>query len=209
MNKIVIYDVDYTIISINSLSSFIFYFFKIKPVKILYLPYLLITLILWIFRIISTKKVKSLWLMPFKGMDVKQLELISKDFVYKSIIPKLKKDAVENIKNYKKNGYLILFASASFEIYIKYIAEYLNADYYYGTKILTNNNRIVPEINGINCWGKEKINRILKTISKDNILKKESCAYSDSHSDLYFLDLVDKFYLIARKKWKVIKTFNN
>ena len=201
MNKIVIYDVDYTIISINSLSSFILYFFKIKPFKVLYLPYLIISLFLWIFRIISTEKIKSIWLLPFKGLNETQLENISKNFVYTNIVPKFKKEAIENINQYKKNGYIVILASASFEIYIKYIAEFLKVEYYYGTKISTNNDIIIPEINGKNCWGKEKIDRIQKKFPKDVISKKESIAYSDSLSDLPFL--------IARKRWKIIKTFNN
>ncbi len=209
MKKIVIYDVDYTIISINSLSKFLLYYFKVKPIKILYLPILFISLFLWIFQIISTEKVKSIWLLPFKGINVDYLEKISKDFIYKHIIKKLKKEAVENINQYKKNGYLIIFASASFEVYIKYIAEYLKADYYYGTKILVKNKKIVPKIDGNNCRGKEKIKRILKDIPENIISKKESIGYSDSKSDKPFLDLVTQFDLISRKKWKVLKTFYN
>jgi HAD superfamily hydrolase (TIGR01490 family) len=209
MKKIVIYDVDYTIISINSLSSFMIYYFKVKPSKIIFIPCLFISLILWIFRIISTEKIKSIWLLPFKGISINQLDQISKKFIYQKVIPTIKKEALENINQYKKNGYLIVFASASFEIYIKYIAEYLKADYYFGTKILTNNNKIVPKIHGDNCRGKEKIKRILKSISKDLISKKDSVSYSDSYSDLPFLELVDKFYLIAKKKWKILKTLYN
>lgn len=209
MKKIVIYDVDYTIISINSLGIFILYLFKIKPKKILLLPFLLLLTLLWIFRIISTELVKSKWLLLFKGMTENELEKFSKDFIYKYIIPKVKDKAIENIKDYKENGYIIIFASASFEVYIKYIAEYLKADYYFGTKILIENNMVVSKINGKNCKGKEKINRILKEISLDMITKEESVAYSDSRSDLSFLDLTSRFYLVSRKKWEILKTFYN
>ncbi len=209
MKKIVIYDLDYTIISVNSLSIFILYLLKIKPEKIILLPFLFLLTFIWVLKIITTEKVKSIWLLLLKGMTEDELEKISKDFIYKYIIPKIKEKAVENINQFKKNGYLVIFASASFEIYIKYVAEYLKADYYFGTKILIKDNKVVPKIDGKNCKGKEKIKRILKIFSKNMISKEDSTAYSDSKSDLPFLDLVDKFYLISRKKWVILKTFYN
>lgn len=209
MKKIVIYDLDYTIISINSLSLFISYLFQLKPKKIFFMPFLLMLTLLWMLGIITAEYVKSKWLVLFKGMTENELEKFSRDFTYKYIIPKIKEKAILNINDYKKKNYIIIIASASFEVYVKYIAEYLKADYHFGTKITIEDNKVVTKIDGYNCKGKEKIKRILKKISMDMINKKESAAYSDSRSDLPFLDLADKFYLVSRKKWKILKTFYN
>ena len=205
MKKIAIYDVDYTIISINSLLAFIILFMKRKPLKMIFIPFLFFVTVLWFLKIISTEKVKSFWLIMFNKISEKKMNDFSNEFINKIIVPKIKPQAIESINNYKQKGYLIIFASASFEIYIKYLAEYLKADYSFGTKIVINDEKLTIKIDGKNCRGKEKINRILESIPIKKIQKKGSVGYSDSMSDLPFLELAEKFYKIKRKKWTISK----
>ncbi len=203
--KIALYDIDYTIISINTLLAFTIFIIKKNPIKIIFLSIKFFVTIWWLLRIISTTKVKSFWLLPINGISEKKINSISKEFIHKTIIQKIKPEAIENIKDYKKKGYIIIFASASFELYIKYIAEYLDADYYVGTKIVIKNKKITTKIEGNNCKGKEKIRRILSIIPAKQIQKKGSVGYSDSKTDLPFLELVEKFYKVNLKKWNITK----
>ncbi len=207
MIKLAIYDIDYTLISINSLLYFYNYIFKKFPLKIFYLPYLAFVTFLWGVRVINTKKVKELWLNPLKNFTEDDLDKISFDFINSSVVPKIKPHVKENINDYKAKGYKILFASASFEFYIKHIAGYLKPDYCLGTKVLFDKNKkLTSEIDGENCYGKEKIKRILDVIPEKNINIEESVAYSDSNSDREFLAIAKTFNKINKRKWKIMLT---
>ncbi|MBN2544751.1 MAG: HAD-IB family hydrolase [Spirochaetes bacterium] len=205
MIKLAIYDIDYTLISVNSLLSFYFYIFKKFPVKIIYMPYLAFVTFLWVLRIIDTKKVKELWLYPLKDFTKDYLDKLSYDFIHSSIVPNIKPQAIQNINDHKAKGYKIFFASASFEFYINHLADYLRSDYCVGTRIIFDkDNKLSAKIDGKNCYGKEKIKRILEVINEKDILKEESVSYSDGNSDKAFLSLAKTFYKIKRKKWKIV-----
>lgn len=205
MKKIALYDIDYTIISVNSLVDFVFYILSKYPQKIIYLPYLAILVALWVIKLIPTKKIKESFLLIIQGFDMDLLNTLSKDFFKKKIKHKIKKEAIANIEENRKNGYTIVFATASFGVYIKDIADYLNADYFFSTKAAVIDNKLVAKIDGKNCKGREKITIICNEIPEASINKEESLSYSDCLSDLPFLDLTHVFYHVEKKKWKVIK----
>jgi HAD superfamily hydrolase (TIGR01490 family) len=201
MKKIAIYDIDYTILSTNSHLDFTFFLIRKNPFKIIYLFYFTLVAFVWFFRIISTEKFKSIWLLLIKNLPIEKIESLSFEFVQKKLISKIKPEAIENINNFKKNGYCVIFASASYEFYIKYLADYLKADFYFGTNIKFKDNKVTPHLNGKNCKGKEKINRILKCIPAEQIDIESSVGYSDSMTDIYFLEIVNTLYLVKKKKW--------
>jgi|GEM_PF-1218814 len=209
VKKIVIYDVDYTLISVNSLYHFCLFIFKKKPLRLIILPFLFITGLLWVFKIITTTRLKSYFLLLVKGITKEELEKLSKLFIEKKIIPKIKPDAVKNIEEYRKKNYLIIIASASYNFYIKYLAEYLKSDYCFATKIIIKDNKVTTRLNGKNCKGKEKINRILELLPKTLIDRIDSVGYSDELSDLPFLDLVETFFKVKYNSWKIIKSYNS
>ncbi len=203
--KIALYDIDYTIISCNSLKLFTFYLIKKKPIRIFLLIFLSFLIVLWFLRFISTKTIKTIYLHLLKGYNTEEISNLSKEFVNNILLKYIKPQAVESINNYKKKGYKIIFATASFEIYMKYLAEYFNADYIFGTKIAFNNTKMTLEIEGKNCRDNEKIERILSIIPENQIDKSNSVSFSDNLSDLPFLKLTATFHLLSMKKWKFLK----
>ena len=205
MKKIAIYDVDYTIISVNSHLSFTFFLLKKKPFNILRLFHLSFYFVLWIFHFISTEKVKSKWLILIRDIQSGELEKLSSEFVEKELIKKIKPGALNSINKQRKNGFAIIFASASYEFYIKYLAEYFNADHCFGTRITDNGKGKNPMLDGKNCKGKEKIVRILHELDINEIDTAASCGYSDSITDIHFLDLSGTLYLVKRKSWEFFK----
>ena len=144
----------------------------------------------------------------FKGIRLEEIEKLSREFVMEKIVPALKPQALANLQNYRAQGYKIILASASFEIYVKPMAEYLNCDYYFGTLIETKEGKLHNRILGANCKGRAKIERIVEVIDPQTIDREASVSYSDSLSDLPFLDLTATFYLTALKSWKIKKVFH-
>ncbi|OHD05771.1 MAG: hypothetical protein A2086_13295 [Spirochaetes bacterium GWD1_27_9] len=205
MKNIALFDIDYTLISCDSFILFVFFLIQKNPLKIIYFPFLFFVSILRVFKLISLDKFKSYWLIFINNFTKEKLDSLSKEFVEKHILKRIKKESVEEIKTLKEKGYLIILATASFDFYIKYFVEHLpKVDYYFATKIVTKNDKATPKIEGKNCKGKEKIRRILEIIPKEQIKKDNSFGYSDSKTDLPFLELVEKFNLIDKKQWKII-----
>jgi len=205
MKKIALYDVDYTILSVNSMFSLFIYSIQKKPFIIFFAPLLIIFFLFWLIGILPVNILKSVWIYPIKSLDKKSLEEYSREFVKRFLFPKIKKGVKQNINSYKKNGYLIIFATASYEFYIKYLAEYLKADYYFGTIVDFDSNGIFPKITGKNCRGKEKISRILEKLPIKKIDRKNSIGFSDSVDDRPFLGLVNKLCIVNGKKWLIKK----
>lgn len=206
MIKIALFDIDCTLIPFDSFLKFIKCLVRENPLKIFRFPYLLFCG-LAVFRTPERlTRFKEKWLELLKGYDNEELELLSKKFVVQQIIPFLKKDAIETIEKYRKEGYKILFATASFEFYLCHLADYLRADYFFGTKILTEGKK--RKIDGVNCKGQEKINRILSVIPETEIDKVASVGFSDSMSDYPYTRIASSFYLIDKKEWKIRKVFD-
>ncbi len=205
--KIALFDIDHTLTSMDSFFLFVFYVLGKHPYTIIFLPFLFIVVLLRLFSIIDTTKLKSFTLLLIKDMDMDKLDRFSRQFVKSTVLKHIKSGVKEEIEKYRKDGYKIVLATASFEFYIKYIAEYFEADYFFGTKIVTKNGRPLAKIDGKNCKRGEKIVRILAVIPRESIDKESSVGFSDSLVDLPFLEIVDKFYLVEKKRW-VIKSFD-
>ncbi|HOV12859.1 MAG TPA: HAD-IB family hydrolase [Spirochaetota bacterium] len=204
MKKIALFDVDLTITKSDTFFLFIPFIISKYPYKLIFIPYLLFVSFLKLIRVVSMEFFKQSWLIFINGLNINKIENLSKEFFEKKVKSHLKSDIIEYINKLKNDGYTIVFATASFEFYIKYLSEYLNADYYFGTKVLFKDNKIISRIVGKNCKRQEKIYRILSVINSEDIDRKNSIGFSDSLVDLPFLEIVDRFYLVHPKKWQII-----
>jgi len=208
LKKIAIFDLDNTIISVDSLICFISFILIKYPFKFIYLPYLLFRTFLKIFKIISIEEFKTSWLILIKGLKLNELDRLSKSFIENKVIPKIKKGALDEIARLKNDNFTLILATASFEFYTKHVFEYLKFDYHFATIVEYNDKNFIYKLSGINCKNEEKINRITKVISKNDILIEESLGYSDSLTDLPFLELTQNFYYIDKKFWKVKRVYH-
>lgn len=210
MYKIALFDVDLTITKRDTFFLFILFMVYKFPFKLYLLPYLLIISLLKIFRVVSMEYFKQSWLLFISGLSEEKLNSLLEFFFENSIKPNLKSGVMEYIDALKKDGYIIIFATASFEFYIKYLSNFIGADYFFGTKTLFKNGKIMAKIVGKNCKRDEKIKRILNEIDiniKDNLDKEKSIGFSDSLVDLPFLEIVNTLYIVHPRKWEFVKTF--
>jgi phosphatidylglycerophosphatase C len=206
MKKLAIYDIDYTILNRDSLVLFFWYCLKRNPAKIIYLPLLAIMTPLFLMRIISMERFKGAWVLFVKNMTESQLDKLAKSFYLECIVPAIKDDVLQQIRNIRKKGYTIVLATASFEFYMKYLSEKIEADYLFGTLLVKKGKRVQAKIDGKNCKGKEKIKRITAVIPRDTIDTAKSVAFTDSRSDLPFLDLASKLYMVKKREWDFLDT---
>jgi len=204
--KIAIFDIDNTILSVDSFLKFIFFIFKNYPFKIINIPYLIFIFLLRLLNIISIEKLKEKFLnILLSDLSDEEIKNLTNNFINKVLFKKIKPKLKNYITELKSNGFHIIFATASLEFYIKDLATFFSADAFVATQILRKDN--IFYIKGKNCKDIEKIFRLKKILNVEDIDRENSIAYSDSITDIFFLELCKKFYLVDRKKWKILKEY--
>lgn len=198
IKKIAFFDVDKTLIAGDSMFLLLKYTLKKYPNAKLKIPKLFLDLCLYKLNIINTKKAKESMFYTINYLSEEDI----KDFYENVIKSKIFKNALDKIKELKKEGYYTILVSASPECYLRYFEKEEYVDKLIGTKLKKDNNKYINSIEGLNCKSIEKVKRIDEYLKSQNISidKENSLAYSDSLSDKPMFDLVSKSYLINYKK---------
>jgi HAD superfamily phosphoserine phosphatase-like hydrolase len=174
MDKIALFDLDYTILRIDSTFLFIKEIIKKYPKTIFSLPKIGFYSTLHITKIIDRKRLKEIFYSTLKQLKPSEIDLFAEHIADKSM-DYVKKGAFELIKSLKEQGFKIIIITASPEFYAKLIAKKLNVDMCIGTKLLYNKERVWIE--GKNCKGIEKIKRLKIEIDINKVNLQESIAY--------------------------------
>ncbi len=202
IEKLAIFDVDYTLTSRETLRQFYYYSLKKHPKNIIYAPRAMASGLLFVMGIFDEKKTKEAFLKFIHGMNEENMDELIKDFYENRFKNILYKDGIDMIRKLKSEGYKIYLISASPEFYLNELYEMKEIDKIIGTKFRRDKKSYTRFMDGMNCKGEEKINRLMASLKEDNIEVdfKESYMFSDSLSDLPLLKLVGKPYLINYKK---------
>lgn len=102
--------------------------------------------------------------------------------------------ALEALKQHKNNGDKVVIISASIENWIKPWAEKIGADMVLATKIQQDKNGLLTgKFISKNCYGQEKVNRLLEMFPNRNDYKL--IVYGDSRGDKELIDIAEEgFY---------------
>jgi|TARA_B110000858_G_scaffold193180_1_gene245202 phosphatidylglycerophosphatase C len=190
--KIAFFDFDGTITKDDSTAKFIRYFVGdllfIKGVIIL-LP----MIIAYKLKIITNNEIKRrLITYFFKGIDIKYFTEKAKEFSLNMIDPLIRKKALDRISWHKSNGDELVIVSASINLWLLPWCE-KNKISLIATELEIINNKITGNLISTNCFGPEKVKRILKSYD----LLNYDCiyAYGNSRGDHEMLELAtEKFY---------------
>lgn len=202
MDKLAIFDVDYTLTSKETLMAFYRYMIKSDFRKIKYLPRALYSGLMFKMNIYDEKKTKETFLKFIEGVEEAKLQEIVKGFFNDVILNILYTDALDMIKKTSNDGYKVILISASPEFYIN---EFMNIDGVYhtiGTKFLFEDGKFSCKMKGENCKGEEKVKRLMQFLRRSDmdVDLKKSLMFSDSLSDSPLLNLVGNPYLINYNK---------
>ena len=211
MEKLAIFDVDFTITKRETLIELFLFMLKKNPRFIVFVPRIIMTGLLYGIKIIDEKKSKETFIKFISGIDEKEMKLIVKDFYEKRLSKILYVDAIDTIIKLKSEGYKIYLISASPEVYLEEFYNIKEVDMVIGTKIKVENGKYKNSIEGKNNKGEEKVKRLMEVLKKQNIEVdfKNSYMFSDSLADLPLFNLVGNPYLINfKKKHKDIKILN-
>lgn len=202
MEKLAIFDIDYTITRKETLMEFFKYIVSKDIKNIKFLPRALYSGLMYVVKVYDEKKVKECFLKFIENIDETELAKLTKSFYDERLSTILYKDAVNMIKKLKNEGYMVVLISASPEFYVKEFYAIEEVDLIIGTKFTFEGGKFIRKMSGNNCKGEEKVRRLNEVLKEKNIKVdfKNSYMFSDSLSDKPLLDLVGNPYLINYKK---------
>jgi HAD superfamily hydrolase (TIGR01490 family) len=193
MNTVAAFDFDGTITRKDTLLEFIKFSkgsFKLYSSILLFLPLLLAMKL----KILPNWKVKQLaFAYLYKGVSVEVFNKLCSEFC--TVIDKiLSTKAMEAIKSHRENNDKIIIISASIENWVKPWADKAGIDIVLATKIETDKNGLLTgRFLTKNCYGQEKVNRLLEIFPNRNDYKL--IAYGDSCGDKELIEFADEgFY---------------
>ena len=202
MEKLAIFDIDYTITRKETLMEFFKYIVSKDIKNIKFLPRALYSGVMYGIKVFDERRVKEWFLKFIENIDEAELAKLTKSFYDERISKILYKDAVDMIKKLKNEGYMVVLISASPEFYVKEFYAIKEVDLIIGTKFAFEGGKFIRKMDGKNCKGEEKVRRLNEVLKEKNIKVdfKNSYMFSDSLSDKPLLDLVGNPYLINYKK---------
>lgn len=210
MDKLALFDVDYTITKKETLMQLYKYVILNDFKNIRFLPRAIYSGIMYAARIYDEKKVKESFLKFIDKIDEKNLAILVKNF-YSDVLEKiLYKDAIDMIKKLKGQGYIIYLISASPEFYLNEFYAIKEVDMVIGTRFSIEGGKFSRRMQGANCKGEEKVKRLKEVLQQKKIEVDYANSYmfSDSLSDKPLLDLVGNAYLInyrKKSKFEILK----
>ena len=202
MDKLALFDVDYTITKKETLMQFYKYMIVKDFKNIIFLPRAIYSGIMYSMKFYDEKRVKESFLKFIENIEEKELAFLVKNF-YKDVLEKiLYEDSIKMMKKLKKEGHKIFLISASPEFYLNEFYAIKEVDMIIGTRFEMKEGKFARKMSGANCKGEEKVRRLKEVLEKENIEVdyKNSYMFSDSLSDKPLLDLVGNAYLINFRK---------
>ena len=159
----------------------------------------------WKLQPSSGRAVKEMTLSFIKGHTVEEMDSLARDF-FRDVQQKFFfEDAAPELFSLRERGIKIVVVSASSDLYMKVLPEFLPVDAVISTVCETQNGCYTGRI-GKNCKGEEKVRRIRSWLEQRHmsIDKERSAGYGDSPSDAPMLLLTAAPTLVNPKR-KLIK----
>jgi len=141
-------------------------------------------------RLLFRNRHKEWQLKQLKSLSKEKLSSIAREYVQKELLPNENKILVEKMLWHKMQGHTVVIVSGGFSEYIKEYAKFYDIEYVIATDLEFIDGKATGKIDGIDCMGINKIEKIKSIIDLDNYDLSNSFAYSDHISDVPLLSFV-------------------
>lgn len=212
--KLVVFDMDNTVLKGQSQSYFLKYALrkKIIPIKT-YIKTLLWLLLYKVHIANNPRKVMEKAYRFLEGYTVSDINKYTDIFVREVLRKKIYKEAINLVKNHKNNGRTVVLISNAPDILVSRVASLLQIDDYICTQIAHENRVFTGKIKGDLMYGKRKNQALREFAIKNKLSLNQTVVYTDHYSDLPLLGIVkhrvvvnpDKILkkVAIKKKWKI------
>ena len=128
------------------------------------------------------------------GYHIDKLFELGQRFSEEIIPTMLRPEGMERLRWHQEQGHECVLVSASLDVYLRTWAKSERFSELICTSLKMDDcSKVVGDIEGTNCYGKEKMKRLCK--ANFNIRSRFSYAYGDTKGDLPMISLVDKGFL--------------
>lgn len=198
MGLIAVFDFDGTLIKEDSMVFFFRRYFKFS-LGITGISLVLVwETIKFLMKINSRKQYKEKFLnLVISSIKNRSLEEVISDFS-KYLLKKILKDALQEINRLKEKGYETILLSGSPDFYLGEIKDALGFSKLICTQTSLKGNKIL--INGENCYGQNKVARLLELYPKDFTDWQGSYCFTDNSSDMDLLSLFGNPFVVNNNK---------
>lgn len=186
--RIAIYDLDRTITDWPTYSHFLVRSAsRIAPLRLAALPVLPILMLGYRLKLFSRDRLKvMMWAMLLGRAHPDQLQTAIDDFTRFTVSRNIRPGARKQIAQDRRDGVLLVLATAAHELYARPIAQALGFDAVIATRAACGHDgRIGPALTGENCYGEAKLSAIEAFFEARSLERNASSVtfYSDSSSD--------------------------
>ena len=190
MKRIAAFDFDGTITRKDTLIEFLRFAggnARLYAVFALYSP----LLVLMKLKLYSNQKAKEkIFAHYFKSMPIEQFDNLCRRFYEQKGLALIYAEAKAQIAKHKEQGDEVVIISASLENWVCHFAEAWKADKLLATQVEVEDGKLTGHFFTANCYGKEKVNRLLSVYPERN--KYYLMAYGDSRGDKELLQFADE-----------------
>ncbi len=207
--QVAIYDLDNTLTRSDTFFSFVRYFLKKHPLKIVHFWSLPIAFALSRLKLCDRVLVKKVVMRQISRISKPEQERLKTNFVKEFVEPLFLERGLKSIAEHKKAGFKIILISASPSFYVTEVAKTLGVDAFLCTNTIERDGRFLVQNH---CYGKEKINRLDLYLKENNLVLdyETSFFYSDHHSDYPLMAQVGNPIVVnGTKKFLAIASKNN
>lgn len=218
MNKVALFDVCHTLVSVTTITDFVKHvllsrkenpYFKIHSFVIHYIYKVLRKI-----GLISSESYRKHLPLLFKGYKKDEIVILADKYVTR-LQQYVKPAIIDQLKKLQSEGYRVLLVSAAFDAYLESFAQSLGVELVC-TRLSLNNNIYTGSIDGIDCIGDGKVQKLFQFLNKNDIDWVPSVAFGDSFSDVPFMSLVGTQYAVdptpelfeyaKNNNWEIVTT---
>ena len=183
-STLAIFDFDGTLIREDSTLTLLLFLLKKYPGSLFALSRVGIAGLFWVGGLAQRDQVKSLVIQALRYVPQPASREFFQQFHDQSLVPRYLSSGVQRIEWHRTQGHRLILASASLDLYLHHVAQFLGFDFLICTRTRRN-----PQLQlaGPNCRGEEKLVQMSEFLPLENVDWRNSWAYTDSTSDLPIL----------------------
>jgi HAD superfamily hydrolase (TIGR01490 family) len=198
MTDLAIYDLDRTLTRHATYTPFLIHCaIRRAPWRLLFLPVVAVSLLLYLVRIIDRGRLKEInhRLLLGRWIHPKDLKPLVDSFADATVAGNIRPGGRKAIARDKSEGRRLVLATASYRLYADAIADRLGFDDVIGTgSVIGLDERIRSRIEGENAYGEAKLRMIAEWVEKSGLTGKHGHVrfYSDHASDAPTFEWADE-----------------
>ena len=192
-----VFDLDRTLTRKPTYTAFLAYAaLRLNPLRLLLAPCVVACMLAYCSGLISRRKVKELEHALLLGRHVPRhkIEALADGFARRIVRKGLYKAGIARIRQERADGRRVLMATAANSYYLEAIARMIGIDEVVATRSAWQDNHLLPQIVGQNCYGSAKHEMLCSYLGDQNLHRGSTNIrfFSDHVSDLPTFEWADE-----------------